>query len=156
MKLINLGIASIVDANTGNGISRQFIGQFGSIDSDYENSAREIRAKSILGVLAKIKSAFKQYLDDSSAVARARRNTAEVSQRSEHILKDIGLTFVDIQDLKSGQITLEALNARRGQYRDQDQAASIKRLDYSSKRAGTRVLDLDSANQAQYEIAKCA
>jgi len=154
MKLINFGIASIVDANTGNGISRQFTGQFGSKDSDYEKSAHEIRAKSVLGVLTKIKSAFKQYLDDSRAVARARRNTAEVSQLSEHILKDIGLTFVDIQDLKSGQITLEALNARRGQYRDQ--AASIKRLDYSSKRAGTRVLDLDSANQAQYEIAKCA
>ncbi len=154
MKLINLGIASIVDANTGNGISRQFIGQFGSIDSDYEKSAREIRAKSILGVLAKIKSAFKQYLDESRAVARARRNTAAISQLGEHILKDIGLTSVDIQDLKSGQITPEALNARRGQYRNQ--AASIKRLDHSSKQVGTRVLDLDSANQAQYEIAKCA
>ncbi len=154
MKLINLGIASIVDANTGNGISRQFIGQFGSKDSDYEKSAREIRAKSILGVLAKIKRAFKQYLDESRAVARARRNTAAISQLGEHILKDIGLTSVDIQDLKSGQITLEALNARRGQYRNQ--AASIKRLDHSSKQVGTRVLDLDSANQAQYEIAKCA
>ncbi len=154
MKLINLGIASIVDASTGNGISQQFTGQFGSKDSDYEKSAREIRAKFILGVLAKIKSALKRYLDESRAVARARRNTAAVSQLSEHILKDIGLTFVDIQDLKSGQITLEALNVRRGQYRDQP--ANIKRLDYSSKQASTRVLDLDSANQAQYEIAKCA
>ncbi len=154
MKLINLGIASIVDANTGNGISRQFIDQFGSKDSDYEKSAREIRVKSVLGVLAKIKSAFKQYLDESRAVAGARRNTAAVSQLGEHILKDIGLTFVDIQDLKSGQITLEALNARRSQYRDQ--AANIKRLDHASKQVGTRVLDLDSANHAQYEIAKCA
>ena len=154
MKLINLGIASIVDANTGNGIIRQFTGQSGSKDSDYEKSAREIRAKFLLGVLAKIKSAFKQYLDESRAVARARRNTAEVSQLSEHILKDIGLTFVDIQDLKSGQITLEGLNARRSQYRDQ--VASIIRLDHSLKQIGTRALDLESANQAQYEIAKCA
>jgi uncharacterized protein YjiS (DUF1127 family) len=154
MKLINLGIASIVDANTGNGISRQFIGQSGSKDSDYEKSAREIRAKSVLGVLAKIKSAFKQYLDESRAAARARRNTAALSQLCEHLLKDIGLTFVDIQDLKSGQITLEELNARRVQYRDQ--AASIKHLDLASKQVGTRVLDLDSASQEQYEIAKCA
>ncbi len=154
MKLINLGIASIVDANTGNGISRQFIGQFGSKDSDYEKSTREIRAKSVLGVWANIKSAFMQYLDESRAVARARRNTAEVSQLGEHILKDIGLTFVDIQDLKSGQITLEALSARRDQYRDHP--ANIKRLDHASKQVGTRVPDLDSANQAQYEIAKCA
>ncbi len=154
MKLINLGIASIVDANTGTGISRQFTGQFGTKDSDYEESGREIRAKSVLGVLAKIKSAFKQYLDESRAVARAKRNTAAVSQLGEHTLKDIGLTFVDIQDLKSGQVTLEALNARRDQYRHR--AASIKRLDHSSKQVGTRALDLDSANQAQYEIAKCA
>ena len=154
MKLINLGIASIVDANTGNGISRQFTDQFGSKDSDYEKSAHEIRAKSVLGVLTKIKSAFMQYLDESRAVARARRDTAEISQLGEHILKDIGLTFVDIQDLKSGQITLQELSARRSQYRDQ--AASIKRLDHASKQVGTRVLDLDSANQAQYEIAKCA
>ena len=154
MKLINFGIASIVDANTGNGISRQFTDQFGSKDSDYEKSAREVHAKSVLGVLAKIKSAFKQYLDESRAAARARRNTAALSRLGEHLLKDIGLTFVDIQDLKSGQITLEALNARRGQYRDQ--AASIKRLDHASKQVGTRVLDLDSAKQAQYELAKCA
>ena len=154
MKLINLGIASIVDANTGNGISQQFTGQFGSKDSDYEKSAHEIRAKSVLGVLAKIKSAFMQYLDEFRAVARARRNIAAVSQLSEHILKDIGLTSVDIQDLKSGQITLEGLSVRLVQYRDQ--AASIKRLDQASKQAGTRVLNLDSANQAQYEIAKCA
>ena len=154
MKLINLGIASIVDANTGNGISRQFTGQSGSKDSDYEKSAREIRAKFLLGVLTKIKSAFKQYLDESRAVARARRNTAAVSQLGEHLLKDIGLSFVDIQDLKSGQITLEELSARRGQYRDQ--VTSIKRLDHSSKQVGTRELDLDSAYQAQYEIAKCA
>jgi hypothetical protein len=69
-------------------------------------------------------------------------------------LKDNGLTFVDIQDLKSGQITLQELSARRGQYRDQ--AASIKRLDHASKQVGARVLDLDSANQEEYEIAKCA
>jgi len=154
MKLINLGIASIVDANTGNGISRQFTDQFGSKHSDYEISAREIRAKSILGVLAKIKSAFKQYVKDSKADASVKRNTAEIAQLSEHQLKDIGLTPIDIQDLKSGQITLEALNTRRDQYRQQ--AARNSLLRHSSNRVSTRVLDIDSAHQAQYETAKCA
>ena len=154
MKLFNFAIASIVDANTGSGISRQFVEQLGSKESAYEQAGREIRAKSVLDLLSKIKSAFNQYVSDSRAAARARRNTEAESQLSDHTLKDIGLTFVDIQDLKSGQVTLEALNARRDQYRDQ--AASKNRLRQLSTRVSTQVLDFDSANQDQYETAKCA
>ena len=154
MKLFNFAIASIVDANTGNGISRQFIDQSGSKDSGHLQYSREIRAKSVLGVLAKIKSAVKQFVDDSREAARARRNNEALSQLSEHILKDIGLTFVDIQDLKSGQITLEGLNARRDQ--DRDQSARSLRLLQSTKLVNSQVVDIDSANQAHFETAKCA
>ena len=154
MKLFNLAIASIVDANTGNGISRQFIDQSGSKDSGHLQYGREIRAKSVLGVLAKIKSAVRQFVDDSKVAARARHHNEALSQLSDHILKDIGLTFVDVQDLKSGQITLEDLNARRDQYRDQ--AARSNRLVQSTKRVSSQVVDIDSANQAHYEVAKCA
>ena len=154
MKLFNFAIASIVDANTGNGISRQFIDQSGSKESGHLQYGREIRAKSVLGVLAKIKSAVKQFVDDSREAARARRNNEAISQLSEHILKDIGLTFVEIQDLKSGQITLEGLNARRDQYRDQ--GARNLRLLQSTKRVSSQVVDIDSANQAHFETAKCA
>lgn len=154
MNLLNFAVASIVDANTGSGINRQFVEHLGSKESAYEKAGREIRAKSVLDLLSKIKSAFNQYIKDSRAAARARRDTEAVSQLSDHTLKDIGLTFVDIQDLKSGQITLEALNARRDQYRDQ--ADSKNRLPQISTRISTRVLDIDSANQAQYETAKCA
>jgi uncharacterized protein YjiS (DUF1127 family) len=154
MNLINFAIASIVDANTGNGISRQFIDQSGSKDSGHLQYGREIRDKSVLGVLAKIKSAVKQFVDDSRVAARARRNNEAISNLSEHLLKDIGLTFVDIQDLKSGQTTLEGLNARRIQYRDQ--AARSNRLVQSTKRVSSQVVDIDSANQYQYEVAKCA
>jgi len=154
MKLFNFAIASIVDANTGNGISRQFIDQTGSTDSDHLQYGREIRAKSVLAVLAKIKIAVKQYVDDSREAAKARRNNEAISQLSEHMLKDIGLTFVDIQDLKSGQTTLKGLNTRRNQYRDQ--AARSNRLVQSTKRVSSQVVDIDSANQAHYEVAKCA
>ncbi len=154
MKLFNFAIASIVDANTGSGISRQFDEQLGSKQSAYEQAGREIRARSVLDVLTKIKSVFNQYISDSRAAARSRRNNEAVSQLSEHILKDIGLTFVDMQDLKSGQTTLQGLNTRRDQYRDQ--AASSNRLVQSTKRVSSQVVDIDSANQAQYEVAKCA
>jgi len=154
MKLFNFAVASIVDANTRNGISRQFIDQLGSKQAAYEQTGREIRAKSVLDVLTKIKSVFNQYISDSRAAARARRNNEAVSQLSEHILKDIGLTFVDMQDLKSGQTTLQGLSARRDQYRDQ--AARSNRLVQSTKRVSSEVCDIDSANQAHYEVAKCA
>ena len=154
MKLFHFAIASIVDANTGSGINRHFVEQSGSKQSAYEQVGQEIRAKSVLDLLANIKSAFKQYINDSRAAARAIRDTAEITQLSEHQLNDIGLTWVDIQDLKSGQITLEALNTRRDQYRDQ--AARNSRLSQLSTRVTTRVIDIDSANQAEYETAKCA
>jgi len=154
MKLFNFAIASIVDANTGNGISRQFVDQSGSKDSGHLQYGREIRAKSVPGVLAKIKIAVRQFVDDSRLAARTRRSNEALSQLSEHILKDIGLTFVDIQDLKSGQTTLEGLNARRDQYRDQ--TARSLRLLQSTKRLSSQVVDVDSANQAHYEAAKCA
>ena len=154
MRLFNFAIASIVDVNTGSGINRQFVEQFGSKQSANEQAGRAIRAKSVLDVLIKIKSTFKQYIDDSRAAARAKRSIAEITQLSDLQLDDIGLTSVDIQDLKSGQISLEALNTRRDQYRDQ--AALNNLLVEPTKRVSSRVVDIDSANQAHYEIAKCA
>ena len=117
MKLFNFAIASIVDANTGNGINRGFIEQFGSKNSDYEQLGREIRAKSILGLVGKIKNAFIQYIEDSKAIARERRAVEEVSQMSASMLKDVGLTQNDADDLRLGLISLDSLNARRDQNR---------------------------------------
>jgi uncharacterized protein YjiS (DUF1127 family) len=155
MKLFNLAIASIVDANTGTGVNQRFIEQFGSKNSSYEQFGREIRAKSILGLVGKIKSALIQYIADSKAKDQERRSVEEVSQMSASMLKDVGLTQNDADDLHLGLISLDTLNARRDQNRNQREAR-LSRLSRSSKQVNVSGSDHESANQENYEMKKCA
>jgi uncharacterized protein YjiS (DUF1127 family) len=155
MKLFNFAIASIVDANTGTGISRSFVEQFGSKNSSYEKFGREIRAKSILGLAGKIKNAFIQYIEDSKAIARERRGVEEVSQMSASMLEDVGLTQNDADDLRLGLISVDSLNVRRDKNRS-EREASQSRLNQSSKQVNISGSDHESANQENYELKKCA
>ena len=122
MKLLNLAIASIVDANTGNGINQQFVNQFGSNKTDYAQHGREIRANSMLALIGKIKASVTQYIENSKATAQARRSSKEVLQMSEHMMKDVGLTYNDVNDLRLGLISLNTLNQRRDQNRNEQEA----------------------------------
>jgi uncharacterized protein YjiS (DUF1127 family) len=155
MKLFNFAIASIVDANTGNGVNRHFVEQFGSKNSSYVQFGREIRAKSILGIVGKIKNAFIQYIEDSKAIARERRGVEEVSRMSATMLEDVGLTQNDADDLRLGLISLDTLNARRDQNRKQREVR-LSRLSQSSKQVNVSGIDHESANQENYELKKCA
>lgn len=154
MKLLNLAITSIVDASTGNSVKRRFDERLGSNDYNFEQFGPETRANSMPGVVGKFKSAFIQYIEDSKARAGESRDIAEVLQLNSRILKDIGLTSEDQQDLESGRITLKVLNARRNQYRNG--TVGNHRPTRSSNLVGTNLLNIDSANQVQYEAIRCA
>ena len=153
MKLFNLAVASIVDANTGNGVNRRFIEEFASASSDYEIRGREIRAKSILSVIGKIKASFKRYIGDLKARAQEQRDIKAILGLSDHHLQDIGLTHVDRHDLRWGQTTLEGLNARRELNRIQEMG---QLLSQSSSSVGGKVRSIKSANQVKYESRKYA
>ena len=71
------------------------------------------------GFIAKIKAAAKNRIEAYKAQARSERETEQVLQMSDSMLKDIGLTYADHQGLKSGLISLEDLNVRREAYRRQ-------------------------------------
>ena len=87
MKLLNFAVASIVDANTGSGVNRHLVEQFESKDSNYEKFGREIRAKSTLGVVAKIKGAFKQFIADSKARSRETDDIESTNQAQYETIK---------------------------------------------------------------------
>ncbi len=153
MSLFNLAIASIVDANTGNGINHNFIKQFASVTPEYEQRTREIRANSVMAVIGKIKASFKQYIEDSRARAQDRHGTEQVLQMSDHLLKDIGLTPADLHGLRSGQITLKKLSARRESNRNQ---AFAEQPGQSSSSVNGKLRGIQSANQEYFELKKCA
>jgi uncharacterized protein YjiS (DUF1127 family) len=150
MKLLNLAVASIVDANTGNGINRQYVDQFGSSQSAYERHGREIRSRSFLALIAKIMASVQKYIEDSKAEARRRQAVKDLSQMNNRLLKDIGLSQNDLYDIKLGLTDLEALNARR------NRSADSHELNQVSGKVSTSVRSIESANQAQYETKKCA
>ncbi len=154
MKLLNFAIASMVEANTGNGVNRDFGAQFLSNDSSYEQIGGELHATSFVGVPGKIKSAFKLLIENYKARASEIRDTKKIVQMSHHMLNDIGLTFEDLQDLESRRITLKALGTLRNQHHYE--AASNDRLNQTSNRVCSKVINVDSANQTQYQITKCA
>ncbi len=150
MKFLNLAVASIVDANTGNGLNHHFVNQFGSNHSTHERQAHEIRSRSFLDVIAKIKSSVQQYIEDSKVNSRRRQAIKDLSQMNDRLLKDIGLSRDDLRDIDNGSTNFEALNARRNRSTD-----SFRRNQTSAK-ISSSVRSIESANQAQYETKKCA
>ena len=150
MKLLNLAVASIVDANTGNGLNRQFIDQYGSNYSTHEKQAQLILSRSFLGVITNIKNSVRKYIEDSKTKARRHQATKDLLQLNSRLLKDIGLTRDDLHELNLGLTSLETLNARRNFSTDK------ARLGQASGRVSSNIRSIGSANQAQYETKKCA
>ncbi|MCZ6578163.1 MAG: DUF1127 domain-containing protein [Gammaproteobacteria bacterium] len=150
MKLFSLAIASIVDANTGNGLSRDFINQFNSDHSAHEQYAHEIRSRSFLDVIAKIKTSVQKYIEDSKAEARIRQAIKDLVQMDDRFLKDIGLSRDDLYDIDQGLTSLEALNTRRNRGADTHKPSQVP------GKVSTGVRNIESANQAPYETRKCA
>jgi uncharacterized protein YjiS (DUF1127 family) len=150
MKLFNLAVASIVDANTGNGLNRQFIDQYGSNYSTHEKQAHLIRSRSFLGVITNIQNSVRKYIEDSKTKARRHQATKDLLQLNSRLLKDIGLTRDDLHELNLGLTSLETLNARRNFSTDK------AKLGQASGRVSSNIRSIGSANQAQYETKKCA
>ena len=150
MKHFNLAIASIVDANTGNGLNHNFIDQFGPYHSTHEQHVHEIRSRSFLDLVTKIKTLVQKYIEDSKTKARNRQVIEDLRQLDDRNLKDIGLNRGDLYALQLGTTSLEALNARRNSSADTHKPSQV------ASNVGTSVSSIESANQALYEAKKCA
>lgn len=148
---MSIAVASIVDANTGNGINQNFVDQFASNDADYERQAREVRSNTFIALLSKIKSSVGAYIDRSIAAARERDNIRAISSMSEHLQKDIGLTHIDIEDLRWGAISLDELSDRRKQNLDQRPG-----LTTGNDLANSSIQELAGIDQDSFKLGKCA
>ena len=154
MKLLNFAIATMIDANTRTGVNHDFDSQFQSKRSNYDQYVMDIRDTSLLDILGKIKRALNRYINNYKTRAREIGDTRAIVQLSNHMLKDIGLTLEDLQDLESGRITLHALSALRGQHHKAAVADDL--LLQASNQFRSDMLKAESANQTQYQIPKCA
>ena len=148
MKSLQFAVASIVDANTGNGL----VHNGGTIDyAAAAQHGRNIRAKSIVAVYRLIKEQLVGAISSYRANSRKNRQIAVLAQLNEHQLKDIGLSREDVFAAKLGQVTLEQLDTqRRNGYQSKLPELS------STARVSQPTLQLDAANEAVFSGEKRA
>lgn len=148
MKLIQFAVASIVDANTGNGLAHNE----GRIDyAAAAQHGRNIRAKSIIALYSLIKEKLRNAISSYRERAIRRHQFVALTQLDDHLLKDIGLSRGDVIAVELGQMTLEQLDAqRRNNFRDE--LPALQAVD----QIGQQSLQLDAVNEAAYNEVKCA
>jgi uncharacterized protein YjiS (DUF1127 family) len=108
MNMFQFAIASIVDANTGNGLV------YGNGKLDYaafESHGRKIRTKSIVALFASIGSRVGEVIASYRATAKQRRDLRALTNLNDHLLDDIGLSRGDLHSVRMGAVTLDELNA---------------------------------------------
>ena len=148
MKLLQFGVASIIDANTGNGL----VHNEGRIDyAAAAQHGRTIRAKSIIALYSLIRKNLENAISRYRERANQRRQLVALAQLDDHLLKDIGLTRGDIIAVELGQMTLDQLDAQR-RNNFQDELPNLAIVDH----IGQQSLELDAVNEAIYKEAKCA
>ena len=148
MKLIQLGIASIVDTNTGSVLPYTT----GGIDyAAAENHAHRIRSRSIITLLQRIGEKISSTLQALYQRREQRRGIQRLTRLNDHILKDIGFTRGDVIAAQQGQIDLPQLEARR--YKGSSRAVvPLRNVAGIRSKADNR----SAINEAIYASAKCA
>jgi uncharacterized protein YjiS (DUF1127 family) len=148
MKNFSFAIASIVDANTGFGLSH------GGRKIDYraaERHGRTIRAKSIIALFGAIKQRIGVAVEAYWVRAQARHDLQTLLNLSDSMLKDIGLTRSDLASVQYGVVTLKQLDAER-KAAHQVAGQHVTTSTRVEKVNQTR----EAVNQEIYAEAKCA
>jgi len=148
MKLLQIAVASIVDANTGYGLAHSG----GRIDySAQARNGRSIRAKSIMALYALVKEQLGKSISSYYEHVKQRRQLALLGQLNDHLLRDIGLSRGDLIAAELGQVNLQQLDTKHRNSK-QNELSDLTTAD----RVDPQTLQLSAINEAVYAEAKCA
>jgi len=148
MKLLQLAVASIVDANTGYGLAHSG----GRIDySAQARNGRTIRAKSIVALCGLVKGQLSNAISRYHEHVKQSRQLAVLGQLNDHLLRDIGLSRGDLIAAELDQVTLAQLDAQR----HNDKQNELPDLTIAG-RVDQQTLQLNAVNESTYARAKCA
>jgi len=148
MKLFQFAVASIVDANTGNGL----VHTGGRIDyAAAEHRGRAIRAKTVTTLISLIKGQISNAIATYKVRARQRRELSQLSRLDDRLLKDIGLTQGDLIAVELGHTTLAELAPLR-------RAGSVaETLNLTvPNQMNAQDLAINAVNETYYVEQKCA
>ena len=147
MSILQFAVASLVDANTGNGL----VHHEGRINyAAAEQRGRVIRANSVKSLFAAIKTQAGTLLANYRERTRQRRELNALLQLNDYHLRDIGLTRGDLFAVEMGQVTLAQLDAHRNkQFIAKTSPAKVDQINLQTE-------NLTVANESFYDEAKCA
>jgi len=150
MKLLSLAIASLVDANTNQGYTRQYLESSEEV-AGHVQRARSNRSRVILSLFSKISDALRGFVERSRARAENRQAVEQLLRMNEHMLLDIGLTHSDVKSVDAGLISLDELSERR-----QANHSVIKSISSAQRTSvDNSVRKIESSNDDCFEFAKC-
>jgi uncharacterized protein YjiS (DUF1127 family) len=148
MKLLNYAIASIVDVNTGNGLP---LATGHCEKSTVAQGPQRTRASKLANYLQRVRAG----ISVARIVLRKRRalkrSLQPLSQLSDHLLEDIGLSRAEVLAAESGQIDLAELEARRMENRG-NKRINLRQITSTGENRETR----NAFNEAIFARAKCA
>jgi uncharacterized protein YjiS (DUF1127 family) len=148
MKLIQIGIASIVDSNTGFGL----VHTAGRIDyAAAQARAHHIRSRTLATFAQRIKERIAQALQALSDNREHRRGLQQLAGLDDHMLDDIGFSRGDIGAAQAGHIDLGQLAIRRRESQAGDRLR-LQNLEITSQNPATD----NAINEALYSGANCA
>ncbi len=148
MNYFQFAIASIVDANTGNGL----VHNGNRIDYAAATShGREIRSKSIVALLGLVKHRLSKAIASIRERQAGRRNLHRLAELNDHMLEDIGISRGDVTALQMGRIDLHQFEARRAKNRSTTRFHKVRTI-----RSVDNTFRRNALNEAAFARAKCA
>lgn len=148
MNMFQFAVASIVDANTGNGL----VHANGTRDyAEIEHYGRRIRAKSSAQLFASIKSRVSAGIASYRASVKQRRDLHTLMSLNDHLLEDIGLHRGDLYAVQLGTTSLDELNIGH-QSGDLGELAQLQ----DNTAAGRVNRNLAASNEQFFVQKKCA
>jgi uncharacterized protein YjiS (DUF1127 family) len=149
MNTFQFAIASIVDANTGNGL----VHNGGKIDyAAAASRGNRIRAKTIITLFGLASRRLSKAIASIRERRAEKRRISQLARLNDHILEDIGISRGDVVALRLGQIDFEQLETRR----DQNRSAAARLQPVATTRGIDNRVRRDAFNEAVFAKARCA
>ena len=151
MKLIQFTVASLVSASTGNPQTQTSHRTTQPAGPQYKTvQTHRSFLQTMRNGVTSISSLLSRLITANQVRLQQNKNTARILQLNAHYLKDIGLTYNDLADLKSGQKSLSGLSRLRSESRN-----SFDQQLKNVKTSKIEVPPLRAANQEAGELASC-
>lgn len=151
MKLLQFAVSSVVGATTGSHVTKTSSGTSQPESVQYRTlQTRTSILQTLRNNVASVSKLASRLVAANRERLQRNRDVGQILQLNAHYLKDIGLTYNDLADLRSGQKSLEGLNAMRSESEGFFNLR-LKEVETSKIEAS----DLKAANQEPGEFASC-